>query len=515
MSGLAATSHPRASEAAVAVLRSGGNAVDAAVCAAAVLAVVEPYASGLGGDCFAIVVPGADAAATLAYNGSGRAPIGADPDALWDRGVARIAPTSAIAVTIPGAVEAWSRLVADHGSRELGELLAPAIQAAEDGFEVTAKVARTWARWAGRLAGDPAAAERLLPHGRAPRRGERHANEALAGTLRSVAAHGAAGFYEGPVAEDLVDRLRAAGGPHTLADFAAAQGEYVHPLSRSYRGAEVWQCPPNGPGVAALQLLGILESFPAADWDPLGADRHHVLAEATRVVLGERDAYVSDPDTAPCPAGELLAPERIERLREAVDPLRAAAWVPTPAYPHRDTTYLAVIDGDGTLVSLISSIFDSFGSGLLGPRSGVLLHCRGAGFVLEPGHPNRLAPRRRPMHTIMPAVARLEDGRLLAFGVTGGNYQPTGQAYVLGNLVDHGMELQAAVDLPRAHPTAQGLIAEPGLPAATRDALSVRGHEVRPAPAPVGSAQAATLDRRTGVLDGAADARRDGCVLRA
>jgi gamma-glutamyltranspeptidase/glutathione hydrolase len=515
VTGLAATSHPRASQAAAAVLSAGGNAVDAAVCAAAVLAVVEPYGSGLGGDCFAIVVPRADVSAAFAYNGSGRAPAAADADALLERGVTHIHPASADAVTIPGAAEAWARLVADHGTRPLDELLAPAVEAAEDGFEVTAKVAASWARWAERLTGDAAARDALLPRGRAPAAGERHANGALAATLRRVARHGAAGFYEGPVAEDLVEHLRARGGQHTLEDFASARGEYDEPISRPYRDAAVWECPPNGQGVAALQLLGVLEGFPAADWDPLGPERLHLLAEATRLALGERDAHVADPDTSAAAAADLISDEHIESLREAVDPRRAVRWEPPSGRPHRDTTYVAVVDGDGTLVSLMSSIFEPFGSGLMGPGSGVLLHCRGAGFVLEPGHPNRLAPRRRPMHTIIPAVARLGDDRLLALGVTGADYQPTGQAYVLGNIVDHGMPLQAAVDLARAQPTASGVVAELAIPAATRAALQARGHVVDAISASIGCAQIAALDPRTGELDGAADTRRDGCVLRA
>lgn len=463
------------------MLRAGGNAVDAAVCAAAVLGVVEPYASGVGGDCFALIMPRGDPSRIVSYNGSGRAPAAADADALWGAGVCRIAADTATAVTVPGAVEAWARLTADHGSLPLSVLLKPAIAAAADGWTVTEKVAATWTRWQGRI-GSPA-----------PDPGEPVRNPELARTLQQIAADGAAGFYAGTVAEDIVDALQAAGGLHTLGDFAATRGEYAQPVKGSYRNATVWECPPNTQGVTALALMALVAAERPAS-DPLGPERHHRLAEAARIALSERDATLADP--------AVVAP-------------RTDQWPAAPPVAGRDTTFVAAVDGDGTLTALISSIFDPFGSGIMAPRSGVLLNCRGAGFRLEPGHPNRLAPSRRPLHTIIPALAQLGDGRLIAFGVTGGDYQPAGQTYVLGNLLDYGMGLQEAIDLPRIQATAAGLLVEPGIPDTTRAGLSARGHAVRDAPEPIGSGQIAVLDPRSGKISGAADQRRDGCVVRA
>jgi gamma-glutamyltranspeptidase/glutathione hydrolase len=507
-----ATSHPEASRAAVGVMRRGGNAVDAAVAAAAVLGVVEPHASGAGGDCFALVAPGLDPARMLAYNGSGQAPAGASTERLLERGVERIAPDGAEAVTVPGAVDAWERLVSDHGQRSLADVLRPAADLAERGFAVTPAVAAAWRRAAGRLHVDPAATRTLLVRGAAPAAGATVRLPGLAVTLRRIARDGAAGFYTGEVAEDLVETLRARGGPHTLADFAAARGEYVRPIRGAYRdGADVWECPPNGQGVIALQILAVLAGLRRED--PLGADRLHVFAEAARLGLADRDAALADPDAAPAAAAALLDDARIRRLRDAIDLRRAGASVPPPMLAQPSTTAVVAVDTDGTLVSLVSSVFEPFGSGIVGPRSGVLLHNRGAGFVVEPGHPNTIAPRRRPLHTIIPAIASVPGHELVAFGVTGGDYQAPGHAWLVGNLVDYGMGLQAAIDFPRLAVAPGRLTLEPSIPEAVAVELAARGHRVERAAKPIGSAQAVTVNAVTGATRGAADGRRDGSVM--
>jgi gamma-glutamyltranspeptidase / glutathione hydrolase len=504
---MAATSHPLATVAALGALRAGGNAVDAAVCAAAVLAVAEPHMTGIGGDCFCLYAP-AGGGPPAAYNGSGRAPAAADPDALAGDA---IEPRSAHAVTVPGAVEAWERLAAEHGRLALADLLAPAIRLAREGCPVQAVVAHDWGLTASLLRDDPKAARVYLPGGRAPAAGERHRQPELAATLEEVARGGAAAFYEGRVAHAAVARLRELGGAHSLEDFAAHRGERVEPVAATYRGLEVWECPPNGQGVTALTMLRLLDGFDLAGTDPLGAERVHLLCEAGRIAFAERDRLVAD---APLDASGLLAEERIARLRAAIDPERAMdapPLAPAGGFPaHRDTVCLAVVDSGGGAASLVNSLFHPWGSGIVAPGTGVLLHNRGAGFVLEPGHPNRLAPGRRPLHTLIPALAYAGGEPVMAFGVMGADYQPFGHVQLVQGIADHGLDVQAAIDLPRAMRAYEPLLAEDGIPAAAREGLAARGHRVVAAGAPLGGAQAIWVDRESGVLAGGSDQRKDG-----
>jgi gamma-glutamyltranspeptidase/glutathione hydrolase len=481
-----------------------------------VLAVAEPYASGLGGDCFALIAPDGDVGRTIAYNGSGRAPAGATCEWFADRGIGAIDRFSPHAVTVPGAVEAWTRLVADHGTLALSELLAPAIALAHEGCPIHRSVAEAWRRGYEVLSSDPATQHAFLPGGAPPAAGSHVRQPQLAATLREVAEGGRAAFYEGRIASDLVADLRARGGLHTLEDFATARGEYVEPIGAEYRhGVEVITPPPNGQGVVALEMLRILAGFDLAAEDPLGPRRFHVIAEAARLAFADRDAVLADPARAPVPVQELLAGERIGRLRDAVRPdlFTPAATRPAIVPAHPDTSHICVVDAERTVVSLITSVFQPWGSGLTEPRTGVLLHSRGSGFVVDPAHPNAIGPGKRPMHTLIPSVGRMGGGVSFALGVTGGHFQPTGQAYILGNLVDHGHDPPTAVQAPRAFPTGADMLVEPGIPAATVSALQALGHIVRAAPEPIGSAQLITIDEGSGTLSGAADPRRDGCVI--
>ena len=509
----AATSHPLATLAAVDALRAGGNAVDAAVTAAAVLAVVEPQSTGIGGDVFCLYAP-AGGSEVIALNGSGRAPAAASAAGLRDAGLDAVPFTSPHAVSVPGAVRAWERLLADHGRLDLARALAPAIAYATDGYPVADVVADAWRREHDKLQADPDAAAVFLPQGRPPRAGEVHRQPRLGETMQAVAAHGAAAFYEGPVARDIVAKLRRVGGVHSEDDFAAAAVDYVTPIRARYRGVDVYECPPNGQGIIALLMLNMLAGFELAGLDPLGPDRFHLEAEATRLAYAERAARLADPEHAEVPVAALLSEAHAEALRARIDRGRMTPGLAPPPLPgHRDTVYLTVVDGDRNAVSLINSLFHSFGSGILAPASGVMLHNRAAGFVLEPGHPNELMPGKRPMHTIIPAMA-VRDGRAwMPFGVMGGHFQPVGQVHFLTNVVDFGMDVQAALDCPRAFHFDGVLSCERGVPRATRDALERLGHEVAVPDLPLGGGQAIAIDPATGVLSAGSDPRKDGAAI--
>lgn len=504
-----ATSHPLASLVAIETLRGGGNAVDAAIAAVAVQCVVDPLMTGIGGDCFALLVP-KGATTPLALNGSGRSPAAANDAWYLEHGVT-IEPTSPHAVTVPGAVAAWSRLLADHGTRDFAELLRPAIAYAQDGYRVQPRVAFDWARNAARVAGDPASAALFLPGGTSPAAGARMTNPKLGATLRRIAEEGPRGFYEGPVARDMVDTLRARGGLHTLEDFAQAAPEWVTPITTRYRGHDVYECPPSGQGLAVLMMLNMLKP------DEIGAlselDRVHLFAEACKQAYHHRDALFADPVLASVPVEHLLSEAWHARARGAIDMGRAQAPVIWPEIAHTDTVYLCVVDRDGNAVSLINSIFQPFGSGVTAPESGVLLHNRGISFRVEPGHPNTIGPRKRPLHTIIPGLL-MRDGRAVApFGVMGGHYQAMGHVELLTGLLDRGLDVQEALDAPRSFAYGGGLELEPGFAPGLAEGLAARGHRVHPAPGPIGGGQVIWIDHATGTLTAGSDFRKDGCAL--
>lgn len=510
--GMAATSHPLASVAALDALKTGGNAVDAAIAAAAVLAVVEPQSTGIGGDCFALYAPAGRP--LLALNGSGFTPEAARADWFRTQGMESIPLDSAHAVTVPGAVAAWARLAADHGTKPLAALLEPAAALAEEGYPVHPRVAFDWQAIEAKLAATPEASAAFLPGGRAPGPGEVHRQPVLAQTLRRIGTEGAEAFYRGPIAREIVAALNARGGLHSLADFAAFAPEYVEPIRGGYRGYEVCECPPNGQGTVVLIMLNILEGLALSALDPLGAERFHLEAEAARLAFRDRDAFIADPRHGSVPLDALLSKERAARLRGAIRLERAMEALPPPALPaHPDTVYLAVVDGEGNAVSFINSLFHGFGSGIYVPGAGVMLHNRGASFRLEPGHPNGIAPRKRPLHTIIPGMLMKEGRAVMPFGVMGGHFQPVGQVHLLTNMLDFGMDPQAALDFPRGFHF-EGIYAlEAGVPEATLEALRSRGHAVARSNEPLGGGQAIWIDAARGVLIGGSDPRKDGCAL--
>lgn len=517
VNGMVSAPNALASLTAIETLKAGGNAVDAAIAAMAVLGVVESLNVGIGGDCFVLIAPHC-AMPLVAYNGSGRASAAASAEDLRARGFRTMPETGPHSVTIPGAVDAWATLAADHGSKGLDELLSPAIRYAEEGYVVHDSLAMWWALEAEKLAADPVAARTYLVDGRAPSAGTVHRQPSLAATLRSIGRHGPRAFYEGAIAEDMVERLSELGGTHTLDDFAMAKGAYVTPIETTYRGHQVHECPPNGQGLAALQMLNVLAGFDLATMDPLGAERVHLAIEAGRLAVCDRDAAIGDPDLVPVPVDRLLSPHHTDSLRHSIDPARARTDLPRPLLPeHRDTCHVAVVDRDLTAVSLIASVYHGFGSGIVAPRSGVLLQNRGAGFVLAPGHPNALRPRARPLHTIIPGLVTRNGRAAYVFGVVGGHYQPWGHAHVLTNLIDFGFDPQEALDLPRMFHDGEHVHLETGFNGTVVAGLRQRGHAVirrsEAGDGPLGGAQLIVIDERAGTLTGAADPRLDGCAL--
>ena len=512
--GMAATSHPTATLTAVEVLKAGGNAVDAAVAACAIQGVVESGSTGVGGDCFALLALGGRDK-VIGYNGSGRTPAGATLHAVLAGGVIALERSSPQAVTVPGAVDAWTRLVADHGRMSIGELLAPAAGLARDGYGITPRVSADIGKQLDLLRKDPVASQIFLEHGDAPAVGMVQRQPALAATLETIGREGRDGFYRGAVAEDMVAHLRERGGLHQQSDFDAAAGEYVTPLTATYRGWTVHECPPNGQGVIALMILKILERFTPCP-DPLDPDNLHVEVEATRLAYAARDAWLADPALAAVPVEHLLSDSMADVLASRINLSRATDPVPViDSVEHSDTVYIAVVDRDRNAVSFINSLFNPYGSGIVAPRSGVLFHNRGQSFSLTPGHPNVFGPHKRPMHTIIPGMVTRDGRAVMPFGVMGGHYQAMGHAHLLSKLFDHRLDLQSAMDLPRLFPLpgtatieAEALVLE-----RAGEILTRRGFKLQPPQWAIGGAQAIWIDWAQGTLLGGSDHRKDGCAV--
>jgi len=512
--GMAATSHATATLAAVEILRSGGNAVDAAIAACAVQNVVEAGSTGIGGDCFALISRGGSED-VIAYNGSGRAPASATVDWYERQGVGAIDRHSPHAVTIPGAVEAWARLIKDHGRLPLAEILTPAISLARDGYAIAPRVAHDIANQRDLLKRDPTARRTFLSGDEAPKVGSIQRQPELAQTLEAIGREGPDAFYRGPIAEDMVAYLQSLGGLHTLDDFARTEGEYVAPIKTEFRGRTVYECPPNGQGIIALMIMKILERFKVRS-DPLDLDNLHIEIEATRLAYAARDAFLADPTISDVPVAYLLSERLADELAAKINLSRAIEKLPAfETAEHTDTVYIAVVDQERNAVSFINSIFHPYGSGLVSPKTGVLFHSRGQSFVLTKGHPNEIAPGKRPMHTIIPGMVA-EKGRVcMPFGVMGGHYQAMGHAHLLAKLFDHGLDLQSAIDLPRlfALPGSNVIEMEERLRERHGQALEARGFKVKPPNWAIGGAQAICIDWERGVLLGGSDPRKDGCAL--
>jgi gamma-glutamyltranspeptidase/glutathione hydrolase len=507
---MAATSHPLATLAAIETLRAGGNAVDAAVAAVALLGVAEPHMTGIGGDCFCLISrPGEP---VWGYNGSGRSAATATPEKLAAEGLKDIPINSVHAVTVPGAVEGWQTIVEQHGRLGLDRVLQPAIRAASEGVPVAPRVAYDWSLHADKLRADRGATLHYLPGGAAPKVGDRVRYPALAETLKVIAKGGAKAFYEGEIARDIVETISARGSLLTEADFAAHRGEEAIPISTNYRGLDVVELPPNGQGVAALVLLNILERFEMNKLDPAGGERFHLALEAGRLAYAVRNTHVADPAFMRTSPQALLDRVFAADLADMIDRTRRSKLPSAPA-PRGNTVLVTVVDRDRTAVTFINSLFYAFGSGIATEKTGVMLHNRGCSFVLTPDHPNAIGPSKRPMHTIIPALAMREGRCDMSFGVMGGSYQAMGHAHFISNIVDYGMDVQQALDDPRVFFEDEKTLVERGVAQAAIDGLKARGHDVNVRELPLGGGQAVRIDWDRGVLIGASDGRKDGCAL--
>jgi gamma-glutamyltranspeptidase/glutathione hydrolase len=511
--GMAATSHALATQTAVRILQSGGNAMDAAIAACAVQCVVEPGSTGIGGDNFCLYAPEGSAKDLVAFNGSGAAPKGATAQWFRDNGYEKI-ERDVHSVSMPAAIDAWARLHADHGRISWQRVLAPAIAYARDGFPMFSRTHRDFTAAADVLAAEPSTAAAYMPGGTMPAVGQVMRLPALAETLQKIADEGRDAFYSGEIAADMVEYLQSKGGHHTLEDFAAVQGDYVTPIKTDFRGKTVWQCPPNGQGVIALLLLNIAKGLPVdRALGPIDADRIHREIEIGRMAYGVRDHYIADPRFSEVPVEEILSPKYAQRLFDSIDPHKAADPLPDIRLPrHRATVYITVVDKDRNACSFINTLFYGFGSGLTAPRSGVLFQNRAMGFTLEEGHPNEIAPGKRPLHTIIPGMLS-ENGRVvMSYGVMGGHYQAFGHMQFLTRHFDYGMDIQEAMDAPRFMPDPfSGEVEMEGtVSREIQEDLTARGHTLVTPRSPVGGSQAIAIDWASGVLTGGSDPRKDG-----
>ncbi|MGD9827175.1 MAG: gamma-glutamyltransferase [Hyphomicrobiaceae bacterium] len=509
---MCACSHPAASLAAIDILKRGGNAVDATIAAAAVLAVVEPQMTGIGGDCFALIAkPGQ---APIALNASGRAPAAADSAWYQRQGITTVERTTPHAVTVPGAIDGWARLLADHGTLGFDTVLSRAIELAEEGLAVAPRVAFDWSRNVAHLSIHEGARRHLLLDGKAPQVGQVVRFPALAGTLRAIAEQGRDAFYTGERAAEMVATLKALGGLHTMDDFASQSASYVTPIAVPYGGAEIYELPPNNQGIVALVMLNILSRLGRLSDKAMSAERYHVLMEVARLAYAMRDTFVADPAVSEVPVAHMLSAGVADEIVRRIDRDRRTPDLgPVPRPSGSDTVYLTVVDADGMAVSFINSLFSAFGSGIVTEKGGITLHNRGQGFVLDPAHPNCIAPRKRPMHTLVPAMAMKDGQPLMSFGVMGAAFQPMGHVYVVTNMFDYGMDPQEALDLPRIFFENGRLSLEESVPADVAATLERMGHTIEWRDEPWGGGQIVYFDRQNGGLVGASDPRKDGHAL--
>ena len=507
--GMAATSSPLATLAAIDVLRGGGNAVDAAIAASAILCITEPHMTGIGGDCFALI--GKPNGTVLGLNGSGRSAKAATSDWLKKSGLTEIAAHSVHAVTVPGAIDAWDQLLKTEGTMTLGEALAPAIALAESGAPVTPRVARDWPESKALLAADEGGRKHYLKDGHAPRLGDVMVYPALAKTLKHIARVGRDGFYSGEIATEIISELKARGGLLTLEDFASANATWVTPISTNFAAHEILEIPPNGQGLTVLITLNILRHFGLSRFEPESPECYHLEIEALKLAWELRNRHIADPDFAEVPMADLLSDETSQRLAAQIDMNHCLDT--RIALPSSDTVYLTVVDKNRLSVSFINSIYQDFGVGIVTPKSGITLQNRGLGFSAKIGHPNCIAPAKRPLHTIIPAVVK-KNGKIdMAFGVMGGNFQPMGHVMVVVNRYIYGMDPQEALDSPRLFPQSGRLLVETTIADNVLKGLTGKGHHIVPAEEPLGGGQAIAIDHARGLLVGGSDHRKDGFAL--
>ncbi len=519
--GMAATSHPLATQAALDILKQGGSAVDAAIAANAVLGLMEPTGCGIGGDLFAIIWD-AEGGQLHGLNASGRSPQGLEIDYFLDNDYAMIPPRGVLPVSVPGTVDGWFELHGKFGRLDMTDILDPAIAYAREGFPVTELIAYYLERTAPVLSRFPNFEETYMPDGRMPEKGEIFRNPYLANTYETLAEVGRDAFYRGEIARIIADHVQESGGFLSYKDMASHSSTWVDPVSTNYRGYDVWQLPPNGQGIAVLQILNILEGFDIASMGLYSPEYIHHFVEAKKLAFEDRAKYYSDMDFNPVPVEGLISKEYAADRRELINPDRAALHQDAGIPESPNTIYLTVADKDGNMVSLIQSNYRGMGSGVTPPGLGFVLQNRGEGFTLEPGRFNTYEPGKRPFHTIIPGFITKDDEPYMSFGVMGGDMQPQGHAQIVINMIDFGMNLQEAGDAPRirhrgsSQPTGQemrdgGILnLEYGFPYETIRALMGKGHQIQWAVGPFGGYQAIKWDPEHGVYYGASESRKDG-----
>lgn len=519
--GMAATSHPLATQAALDILKQGGSAVDAAITANAMLGLMEPTGCGIGGDLFAIIWD-AESGQLHGLNASGRSPKNLTRDYFIENGYTMIPQRGALSVSVPGTIDGWFELHGRFGVLPMEDILQPAIGYAREGFPVTELIAYYLDRSAPILSGFPNFTETYMPDGDMPKKGEIFRNPYLANTYETIANQGRDAFYEGDIAYTIVDYIQENGGFLSYEDMAAHESTWVDPVSTNYRGYDVWQLPPNGQGIATLQILNILEGYDLAGKGLYSPEYLHLFVEAKKLAFEDRATYYADMDFSPVPVDRLISKEYADERRELINPDRAALHY-DPGIPEApNTIYLTVADKDGNMVSLIQSNYRGMGSGMTPPELGFVLQNRGEGFTLEPDHFNTYEPGKRPFHTIIPGFITKNDEPYISFGVMGGGMQPQGQAQMVINMIDFGMNLQEAGDAPRiqhvgsSEPTGQQMtnggtvLLESGFPFETVRELMEKGHTIQWANGPFGGYQAIKWDKEHGVYYGASESRKDG-----
>ena len=512
-----ATSQSLASAAGLKVLQDGGNAIDAAVTAAAVLAVIEPHMNGIGGDLLAIVY---DAKTQKAHglDSTGRSAYGATPEAYAKRGLTEMPARGVLAVDVPGVIDGWHQLLTRFGTITLASAIAPAITLARDGFPVAELMANDWQSHVETLSADPATAATFLPDGKPPRHGDLFSNPRLARSLEAIAKEGRDAFYTGSLARAIVADIRQRDGLLEMHDFAEHRADWVEPLSTNYRGYDVIEMPPSTQGFVALEMLNIMEGFDITTLGHNSADYLHVVAEAKRIAFADRGRFLADRDhMAKDVMTRLLSKDYAATRRTELDMHKAAESYGSArefsGRDHGDTIYLTAADGQGNVISFIQSLFASFGAGFVAGETGITLHNRGSGFNLTAGHPNQIGPHKRPLHTLVPAMIMKDAKPWVSFGVMGGDNQAQAHAQIVANFVDFGMHVQEAGDAARMRHADNGLALESGIDAGVRKALEARGHVIVDGRGLMGGYQAICIAPRTGVLLGGSDLRKDGLAI--
>ena len=512
LNGMAATSQPISTLEAISILKKGGNAIDAAIAASAVQAVIEPNSTGIGGDCFALI--SINGGKPISVNGSGKTPQKANMDFFENNKINSIGNTSPHSVTIPGAIHAWYSMHQKYGSLDFNELFKSAESYARNGFPVHEVVAKHWQSNIRKLQNHSTTNSIFLKNGKSYNFGDTHRNINLADTLKAIGKNGIKDFYDGYIAEDIVKSLNKIGGLHTVEDFNKQDTIFSDSLANDYKDIKIHQCPPNGPGITTLIMMAILEQFNFANIDPLSVERFHLQAEATKIAFEQRELNIGDPNFNKFDYNKLLKPKYIQNLASMISMDKIYKPKNFSITAHPNTVYLTVIDKDQNAVSFINSICFAFGSGVTSNKTGILLQNRGVNFRLERDHPNMIEGQKRPLHTIIPGlVTDKKDNVILSYGVMGGQYQPVGHSHVLQNIFDFDLNIQEAIDFPRAFVLENKYKLEKSINIDILNNLTKKGHAVEYSDETIGGGQAIFIDRNKGALIAGSDPRKDGSAI--